>query len=106
MLSSLRLVPARPCLRPCPSTSRGIASSASRFSDLGPTPPTPEEAEVLAGLERKEPLREKDARSMGNDENQDSTYRKFMEQVGEKYKYAKPQNWLGGKVVEFVLCFS
>ena len=104
MLSSLRLVPAlRPCL---PSTSRGIASSASRFSELGPTPPTPEEAEALAGLESGEPVKERDARFKGDDENREPTYRKFMEEVGEKYKYAKPQNWLGGQVVEFVLCFS
>ena len=111
MFSYRRLVPTlKSCLlsgaRPVASTSnvvqrRGLVSSVPRRAE--PSPVTPVEGE---GGEEQVSNNDMDT-NLSNlmtqgDETGPASYRQFLEEIGYKYKFASPQQWLGNEVVESV----
>ena len=91
MLPFRRLAPAfKSCLL---SVSRPITSSVHRRAESSP-PST---------LEIEEDDEEDDFQDiLTQRESGPASYRQFLEQIGDEYKFAAPQLWLGDKVVEFV----
>jgi hypothetical protein len=113
---SLALPPtAHPCRRaPFFLPSRSISTTPARASSLTPDPPSPEEEAELeaatsppgpeANLEGQatislpDPEVEYEDGAVGEDP-QRMSYKRFLSTIGLQYKYAKPNNWLGGDVV-------
>lgn len=94
MLAFRRLAPAFKCLF---SVSRPITSSASRRAEL--TSSTTLDTEE----QEQEDDEEGDIQDMLTErDGSPESYRQFLENIGCRYKFASPQQWLGNKIVEFV----
>lgn len=99
---------ARPVATPFPRhlTRRGISLTASRRATFGPEDDHlgPDSNNEL-GLQDDMPI----DMELGEGEIEPErapnpqSFREFLETIGEPFKYAKPRNWLGTGVVEFVL---
>ncbi|KXN88945.1 37S ribosomal protein S35, mitochondrial [Leucoagaricus sp. SymC.cos] len=93
----------RPCLRAHLSTStpRSISASATRWSTSAPEPPTTEEEAELEAA-NPEPALGPDTELEGSNvevrherPSIPTTYKAFLSTIGARYKFAKPNNWLG-----------
>ena len=80
------------------SVSRPITSSVPRRAE--PSSPTTSDTEEQTWNDEEEDLG--DFQNMLTQRDSGPTsYKKFLDEIGYKYKFASPQLWLGGKVVEF-----
>lgn len=87
-------------------TCRSISATSIRWSTSAPEPPTPEEENELAAasaeqvvLGKKIPEQEKVKDSSEESSSPSISYKQFLSTIGVKYKYARPNSWLGGGVV-------
>ena len=92
----------RSCLRyasrPAMSSGSTLFSQVRTISSV----PTSHATETPAGIEQQDAL-DITSESMGEEGSASPrSYKQFMEQIGEQYRHAGPQSWLGQKVVEFV----
>ena len=92
MLPYRCLAPAFKCLF---SISRPITSSVLRRTES--SSPTTLDAEEQAPNDEEEDFQD----VLTQRDSGPASYRQFLEDIGYKYKFASPQLWLGGKVVEF-----
>ena len=81
------------------SVSRPITSSVSRRAES--SSPTTLEAEEQSPIDEERGYQDMLTQRGGGP----ASYKQFLEEIGHKYKFASPQLWLGGKVVEFVSYF-
>lgn len=93
MLPFRRLAPAFKCLF---SVSRPITSSVPRRVESSSTT-------TFNTEEQEQDDEEGNVQDMLTQrESGPESYRQFLEEIGSRYKFASPQQWLGNKVVEFV----
>ena len=88
MLPFRRLAPVFKCLF---SVSRPITSSVHRRAEL-------------SSSEDQEPFEEgqEDEDMLTQRDKGPASYKQFLEDIGHQYKFSKPQQWLGKRIVEFV----
>jgi hypothetical protein len=102
---------ARPCLRVYLSAAspRSISTTPTRCSTDAPEPPTPEEEAELEGVSSDAiPNVDQQTEAEGANKGRSSqpqSYNEFLSTLGAKYKFGKPQNWLGGDVVSDIARF-
>ncbi len=102
----------RPCSRGrlpvC--TRRNISSSSVRRSTAAPEPPTPEEEAELEAASPESAAEEaiEETKAQDGPESrrwQPKSYNEFLSSIGAKYKFARPNSWLGDGVVRVVYAF-
>lgn len=93
MLPFRRLAPAFRCLF---SVSRPISSSVCRRNES--TTLNADEQEQEQDDDEEGDIQE----ALTERNSGPASYKQFLEEIGYRYKFASPQQWLGGKVVEFV----
>ncbi|KAF5352390.1 hypothetical protein D9756_005802 [Leucocoprinus leucothites] len=98
-------VASRACLRVHDSVvaRRTISVTSARWSTAAPEPPTPEEEAELEATRPEAVLESsQDPPVEGVKEERprerEPSYNEFLNTVGAQYKFAKPNNWLGGEV--------
>ncbi|EKM83961.1 hypothetical protein AGABI1DRAFT_88779 [Agaricus bisporus var. burnettii JB137-S8] len=77
-----------------------VSTTSTRRSALTPEPPTPEdEAELEAASATSPHDPENDLEEdVAGDGSRGLSYKRFLSTIGAQYKYAQPNNWLGGDV--------
>ncbi|KDR85582.1 hypothetical protein GALMADRAFT_218678 [Galerina marginata CBS 339.88] len=90
-----------PCLKPClRSLSRPLASTSFSVQRRGIFSSLPRRARLIPGPDadpEQEPeseFEEMSSQAEGEREKQPSTYKEFIEKIGNRYQYAQPQQWL------------
>lgn len=88
----------RVCLLPA---HRSVSTTSTRRSALTPEPPTPEEEAELEAASATSPLDPENdlEEDVAGDGSRGLSYKRFLSTIGAQYKYAQPNNWLGGDVV-------